>query len=137
MANQTVKNGLKTKKNKLSIFFILQNFNKILKVDPELWGCAFLTQNGPFVLNKIFLSASHCYHFHLPIGPFHCAKFKKILPVDPDLWRSAIFGPKIAPFLQMRLFSENLVMSLVSFIHAYIHAKNQSQILIYQWNIDD
>ena len=29
-------------------------------------------------------------------------------------------------------FSENLLMSLVSFIHAYLHGKNQSQILIYQ-----
>ena len=28
-------------------------------------------------------------------------------------------------------FSENLLMSLVSFIHAYLYAKNQSQILIY------
>ena len=27
-------------------------------------------------------------------------------------------------------FSENLLMSLVSFIHAYLHAKNQSQIFI-------
>ena len=34
-------------------------------------------------------------------------------------------------------FSENLLMSLVSFIHVYLHAKNQSQILIYQWNTDD
>ena len=28
-------------------------------------------------------------------------------------------------------FSENLLMSLVSFIHAYLHAKNQIQIFIY------
>ena len=28
-------------------------------------------------------------------------------------------------------------MSLVSFIHAYLHAKNESQILIYQWNTGD
>ena len=30
------------------------------------------------------------------------------------------------PFPQMRIFSENLLMSLVSFIHACLHAKNQS-----------
>ena len=32
------------------------------------------------------------------------------------------------PFLQMRIFSGNLLMNLVSFIHACLHAKNQSQI---------
>ena len=34
------------------------------------------------------------------------------------------------PFPQMRIFSENLLMSLVSFIYVYLPAKNQSQILI-------
>ena len=35
--------------------FILQNLKKILRADPELWGCAiFRVQNGPFVLNKFF-----------------------------------------------------------------------------------
>ena len=34
-------------------------------------------------------------------------------------------------------FSENLLMNLVSYIHAYLYAKNQSQILIYYWNIDN
>ena len=36
-----------------------------------------------------------------------------------------------ALFPQIRIFSENLLMSLVSFIHANLHAKNQSQLLIY------
>ena len=35
------------------------------------------------------------------------------------------------PFPQMRIFLENLLMSLVSFVHAHLHAKNKSQILIY------
>ena len=52
--------------------------------------------------------------------------------MDPELWGSLIFGPKMAQFADMRLFSENLLMSLVSFIHAYLHVKIQSQILIYQ-----
>ena len=41
------------------------------------------------------------------------------------------FWAQNGPFPQMRIFSENLLMSLVSFIHPYLHAKNQSQILIY------
>ena len=126
---------------------------------------------------KIFFGTNHCYFFHLPIGPFHCAKLKKNLTADLVLWRCAIFGSKMVhlphfflenyyyhsllpispfhwakfkkdsssrsrvmkmcnfwaqngPFPQMRIFSENQFMSLVSFIHAYLHAKNQSQVLI-------
>ena len=38
-----------------------------------------------------------------------------------------------APFLGPTniFFFENLLMSLVSFIHVYLHPKNQTQILIY------
>ena len=32
-----------------------------------------------------FFGTNHYYYFHLPIGPFHCAKFKKILTADPEL----------------------------------------------------
>ena len=41
------------------------------------------------------------------------------------------FWAQNGPFPQMRIISENLLMSFVSFIHANLHAKNQSQILIY------
>ena len=41
------------------------------------------------------------------------------------------FWAQSGPFTSNNFFSENLLMSLVSFIHAYLHAKNQSQILIY------
>ena len=42
------------------------------------------------------------------------------------------FWAKNGPFAQMRIFFlENLLISLAPFIHAYLHAKNQSQVLIY------
>ena len=41
------------------------------------------------------------------------------------------FWAQNGPIPQSRIFSENLLMSLVSFIHAYLHAKNQRQIFIY------
>ena len=41
------------------------------------------------------------------------------------------FWAQNRPFVQMRIFSENLLITLVSFIHAYLHTKTQSQILIY------
>ena len=40
------------------------------------------------------------------------------------------FWAQNGPIPQMRIFSENL-LSFVPFIHANLHAKNQSQILIY------
>ena len=127
-----------------------------------------------------FFGGANHYYFHLPIGPFHCAKLKKKNhTADPVLWWCTILGPKMVhlpktffgeivniiliyllatfivqnlkkkissgsrvtsmcnfwaqsgPFPQMRIFSENLSISLVSFIHAYLHAKNQCHILIY------
>ena len=103
--NQTVKNGLKAKKIKLSQmnFFLekqlINNFLKILRVDPELWGCAIFrpkmaqlscTKNfwyktllllsstyWPFSLCKIFLKKSYSgtrvmrmRHFRALNGPF-------------------------------------------------------------------
>ena len=41
------------------------------------------------------------------------------------------FGAQNGQFSQMRIFPENLLKSPVSFFHAYLHAKNESQILIY------
>ena len=65
------------------------------------------------------------------LAPFTVQNFKKILPADLELWGCAIFGPKMAHFPKREFFSVNLLMSLGSFIHAYLHAKIQSQILIY------
>ena len=142
----------------------------------------------PICPEQNFFGTNHYYYFHLPIGPFHCAKFKKILTADPESWQCTIFGPKMihksqfffwkiitiiliyllapfivqnlknilpvdpvmrmcksrvmrmcnlwaqnGPFPQMGIVSENLFTSLVSFIHTYLHAKNQGRILIYKW----
>ena len=43
----------------------------------------------------------------------------------------------MAHFPKWEAFSENLLMNLVPLIRAYLHAKNQSQILLYLLNIDD
>ena len=64
------------------------------------------------------------------LAPFIVQNFKKILPVDPELWGCAISESKM-PISPNEDVLENLLMSLVSFIHAYLHAKNKSQILIY------
>ena len=56
---------------------------------------------------KIFFGTNHYYHFHLLIGPFHCATFKKILTADPELWGCTIFGPKMVHLAQTIFFFEN------------------------------
>ena len=64
----------------------------------------FQEQNGPIVSNKKFFGKNHYYYFHLPIGPIHCEKFLQQIQSYEDV---------------------------PNFLHAYLHAKNQSQILIY------
>ena len=169
--------------------FILQNYKKILRANPELWGCAIFGSKIPqFVLNKIFwykpllLLSSTCWPFSFCkifkkfflriqsyedapflgpkwsicpnlfflggggvikitliylLAPFIVQNFKKNVPPDPELWGCTIFGPKMTHFPKWEFFSENLLMSLVSFIYAYLHAKNQGQVFIYWWNIDN
>ena len=58
----------------------------------------------PIFPEKFFFGTNHYYYFHLPIGPFHCAKFKKILTVDPELWGCTIFGPKMVHLPQTNFF---------------------------------
>ena len=55
----------------------------------------------PICPEQIFFGTNHYYYFHLPIGPFHCAKFKKILTADPELWGYLIFGPKMVHLPQI------------------------------------
>ena len=59
---------------------------------------------------------NHYYYFHLPIGPFHCAKFKKVLTADPELSECTIFGPKMVHLPQTSIFFGKL---LISFSYTY------------------
>ena len=149
MHNQTIKNRLKVKKIKLSQmnFFLKKQlrkfsctywllsfckiFKKILGPIQSYEDVPFSGLKWPICHEQICFGTNHCYYFHLSTGPFHCAKFKKILPADPELWGCTIFGTKMVHFSKWEFFSENLPMSLVSFIHAYLHTKNQSQIDIH------
>ena len=107
----------------LLALFIVQNLKKFLQQvyrSRVMRMCHFWAQNGPFA-----------WYSYLPISPFHCAKLKKNSSSGSRVMRICNFCTENGSFPQMRIFSENLLMSLVSFIHAYLHAKNQSQILIY------
>ena len=90
----------------------------------------FWAQSGPFAPCNFFLE-NYYYHSHLTISALHCAKFKKNSSSSSRVMRKCNVWAQNGPFPQMIFFSENLLMGLVCFIHAYLHAKNQSQILIY------
>ena len=89
--------------------------------------CHFRAQNGPFALNKKSLVQAINIIFIYLLAPFIVQSFKKILTADPELWGCAIFGPKMAHLPNENFF----IKRIVPFIHAYLRAKNQSQILTY------
>ena len=88
-------------------------------------------QNDPFVLNKFFLVQTIIITFIYLLALFTVQNFKKFLQQIQSYEDVQFLGPKWPISPNENFFSENLLMSLVSFIHAYLHAKNQSQILIY------
>ena len=66
------------------------------------------------------------------LASFILQNLKKFFQRIQSYEDTQIFGPKMAHlFAQIWIFSEYLLMSLVPFIHAYLDAKNQSQIIIY------
>ena len=122
----------------LLVPFILQNVKKILRADPELWGCAiFGTKTTHLSLTKFF-GANHYYYFHLPIAPLHCVKLKNILPVDPELWGCAIFGTKMAHFPKWEFFYRKPVNE-PCFFHSYLFTSQKSKsdinLLVKYWQL--
>ena len=107
----------------LLVLFTVQNLkNFLLQIIMRMRMCHFWAQNGPFA--PIFFWKTINIILIYPLASFIGQNFKKLLPADPELWECAIFGPKMAHFPKWELFSENLLMSLVSFIHAYLEAKD-------------
>ena len=86
--------------------------------------CRFRDQNGPFVMNNFFLLQTIIITFIYLLAFFNVQNFKKFFQQIQSYEDAQFLTPKWS-------ISLNLLMSLVSFIHAYLHAKSQSQILIY------
>ena len=121
----------------LLAFFIALNFKKLLTGDPELWRSANF---GPNMVHFphfffFFLGGGDCYHFHLPIGPLHCAKFTKNSYRRSRVMMIYHFLSQNGQLLQMISFSENLLTSLVTFIHASMHAMSDINLLMKRWRL--
>ena len=79
----------------------------------------FWAQDDSFAPNKNLFGKK--YHFHLPIDPFHCAKFTKNSYSKSRVKRMDHFWVQNNPFAKMRIFSENLLISLfLSFMPIYM-----------------
>ena len=94
--------------------------------------CHFQVQSVPFVLNKSFLVQTIIITFIYLLALFDVQDLKKNIQRIQSYEDKQFLGPKwpISPNENF-FFSKNLLMGLNSFIQAYPHAKNQSQILIY------
>ena len=114
----------------LLALFIVPNFKKFLQWIQSNEDAPFLGLRWSIFPKQNFvwkiINVSLIYLLTSFIGQ----NVKKVLPADLELWGCAIFWPKMTHFPKWDSFSENLLVSLVSSIHAYLHAKNPSQILI-------
>ena len=85
--------------------------------------CHFWTQNSPFILNKIFLVQTIIITFMYLLAIFTVQNLKKFFQRIQSYEDATFLGPKW-PISPIRIFSENLLVSLVSSIHDYLHPKN-------------
>ena len=110
--------------------FILQNFEKTLSVDPELWGWAIFGPKMVHLPQTIFLGKIIIVIIYL-LAPFIVQNFKKVFQWIQSYDDVQFLGRKWPISPNENFFSENLIMILASCSHDYLHAKRQIQILIY------
>ena len=123
MANKTVKNSLKAKKTTLPQFFILQNFTQFSELIQSYNDVPFLGPERPICPQQTIVIT---FSYLLPLLIVQNSSCGSRVMWIGNFWAQN------GPFPQMRIFSEHLLMSLVSFFHAYLHAKYKAQILIYK-----
>ena len=80
--------------------------------------CHFRAQNGPFVMNKIFLVQTIIITFIYLLALFIVQNLKKILTVNPELWGCTIFGPKMV-HLPQKIFCKIINIILIYLLTPY------------------
>ena len=119
----------------LLTLFLVQNCKNILIADPELWRCAIFGPKMVYLPKTICLKKTINIILIYLLAAFIVQNFQKFFPTDPEFWGWAIFGSKMAHFSNENFFSENLLMSLASFIHAYLHAKSDIYLVVKYWRL--
>ena len=113
----------------LLALFIVQNSEKFLQSIQSYEDVPFLGPKWSICHKQNFFWKTINIILIYLLASFIVQNFKKNSSSGSRVMRMCNFWAQKGPFPQMRIFSENLFMSLVSFIHANLHAKNQ--ILIY------
>ena len=89
-------------------------------------------QNGPFVLNKFFFRYKSSFYFHLPIGPFHCAKLKKKILQQIQSYEDAPFlGPKWSICPKEKFLLEKIINIIFIYLLAPFIVQNIKK--IWKW----
>ena len=112
----------------LLALFTVQNFKKFFQRIQSYEDAPFLGPNWSISHKQFFFCKIINIILIFLLTPFIVQNLKKKIF---QRIQSCNFWAQNGPIPQIRIFSENLLMSLVSFIHAYRHAKNQNQVLIY------
>ena len=75
-----------------------------------------------------FFGTNHYYYFHLPIGPFHCAKFKKNSYCRSRIIRICYFWAQNGPFGPIFFFWKIINIILIYLLASFIvqNFKNSS-----------
>ena len=68
--------------------------------------CAMGPKWSIFPDQKLF-GTNHCYYFHLPMGPFHCANLKKFLQRIQNYDDATFLDPKLSICSKRFFFFEN------------------------------
>ena len=86
--------------------------------------CHFSAQNGPFVLNNVFLVQiiiiTCIYLLAYLLAFFIALNLKKLLTGDPELWRSANFGPNMVHFPKHFFFGGKIVIIFIYLLAPFI-----------------
>ena len=115
----------------LLALFIVQNLKKFLQRIQSYEDVPFLGPNWSICPKQNFLGKIINIILIYLLAHFIVRNFKKNSSSGSRVMRMHNYWAQNGLFPQIRIFSQNLLMSLVSFIHAYLHDKNQSQISIY------
>ena len=91
----------------------------------------FWVQNGPFVMNKIILVQTIIITFIYLLALLIVHNLKTFLRRIQSYEDAQFLGPKWLISPNEIFFPRKPVNEPFAFIHAYLHAKNQSHILIY------
>ena len=125
MLNQTVKSDLKANKIKLPNFSFCKILKKLSELIQSYEDVSFSGPKCPICPEQKIFKYKPLLLLSYTYRPFSLCQILKIFSGGSRLMRMRNFWVQNGPFPKMRICSENLLMSLVFFIHAYLYAKNQ------------